>query len=54
MNRAFRVSEALESGQVTINSWGDGKQLRTVLTLLTEQEYLPFYDHSINDIISDG
>lgn len=27
VNRAFRVSEALESGQVTINSWGDGKQM---------------------------
>ena len=42
VNRAFRVSEALESGQVTINSWGDGKQLHTVLTSLRNLECLPF------------
>lgn len=30
VNRAFRVSEALESGQVTINSWGDGKHFPTL------------------------
>lgn len=37
VNRAFRVSGALESGQVTINSWGDGKQLQyTILTFPRE------------------
>lgn len=36
VNRAFRVSEALESGQVTINSWGDGKQLQHIVLTFPE------------------